>query len=617
MADNTPLLSIRNLIAGYYTPSGVILGVVGVSFDIYENEILAIVGESGSGKSTLASAIYGILKYPGKVFHGEVIYNGQDLLKLDYDELRNVRMREISMVPQYAMDALNPVIKIGDFMIRALEEHGISGSEAEKRIKEKLQLVRLPEKVLNMYPHELSGGMRQRAVIATSLLLDPKLVILDEPTTGLDVIVQYKILKDLKEIQRKLGISVMIISHDLPLMMMIADRVGILYGGELVELGHRDSVLYSPKHPYSLLLLKSVPSLINLREKLLTIPGSPPVLLNKAPNICVFYDRCPFRMDICRTEKPRLLNINGGHYVRCFIPQRESGVDLNNLPVPEDYYAEEEELSSREINVDNNVVLKAENLVKVFYVNKGLIAKEPLYAVNDVSFELKRGIITALVGGSGHGKSTIARILAGIEDQTSGKIFLEGQDYSYVAKRRSLYYRSKVQMVFQDPYSSLDPRHTVRWHIERPLRIHKKIKSKEELNVKIAQILKMVGLKPPEKYMNKYPHELSGGERQRVAIARAISVEPHVLLADEPVSMLDASLRAGILNLLKGLKRLGMSILYITHDIATVAYIADEVMVIHNGKIVEKGDVRNIIKNPKHPYTQELIEAVPDPYKRI
>lgn len=617
MDNETVLLSVRNLIAGYYTSSGVVLGVTGVSFDIYKNEILAIVGESGSGKSTLASAIYGVLKYPGKVFYGEVLYQGKNLLGLNYDELRKIRMKEISLVPQYAMDALNPVMKIGDFMRKALEEHDVTGKEAEERIREKLKLVRLPENVVNMYPHELSGGMRQRAVIATSLLLDPKLVILDEPTTGLDVLVQYSILKDIKEIQRELGISVMIISHDLPLMMMIADRVGILYGGQMVEIGSRDAVLYSPKHPYSYLLLRSVPSLVNVREKLLAIPGSPPVLLNGVPNSCIFYDRCPFRMDVCKMEMPKLVNINGAHYSRCYIPQQNNSIDFNSLQVPKDYYAEHEELSSKAIPTNNEVLLRVEDLTKVFYVSKGLISKAPLYAVNGVSFELRRGIITALVGGSGHGKSTIARIIAGIEEQTSGKIYLEGQDFTPVGKRRSSYYRSKVQMVFQDPYSSLDPRHTVRWHIERPLLIHKKVSSKEELEPKIMQILRMVGLKPPEKYINKYPHELSGGERQRVAIARAISIEPEVLLADEPVSMLDASVRAGILNLLKGLKQLGMSILYITHDIATVTYIADEMMVIYNGRIVEKGKVWDIVKNPKHEYTQQLIEAVPDPYKRI
>ncbi|TRM86743.1 ABC transporter ATP-binding protein, partial [Sulfolobus sp. C3] len=231
--------------------------------------------------------------------------------------------------------------------------------------------------------------------------------------------------------------------------------------------------------------------------------------------------------------------------------------------------------------------------------------------------QLKKGKIIALVGGSGHGKSTIARVLAGIEEQTSGKIYLEDKDFSSTSKRRSIYYRSRVQMIFQDPYSSLDPRHTVKWHIERPLLLHKKVRNKSELESKIGEILKTVGLKPPEKYLGKYPHELSGGERQRVAIARAISVEPKVLIADEPVSMLDASVRAGILNLLKNFKKLGMSILYITHDIATVSYVADEMMVIYKGKIVESGNVWDIVKNPNHEYTKELISAVPDPYKRI
>ncbi|MEB3691182.1 MAG: ABC transporter ATP-binding protein [Caldisphaeraceae archaeon] len=613
------IMKIRNLIAGYYTKSGIVFAVRGVSLDIYKNEILAIVGESGCGKSTLLSSIYRILKPPGKIFNGQVIFNGVDLLKIDEEKLRQMRMKEFSLVPQYAMDALNPVMKIGDYMKSALKDHEISASEAERLIDEKLDLVRLPRDIKNMYPHELSGGMRQRIVIATSLLLNPTLVFLDEPTTGLDVVVQYEILKDVKEIAKKLELSIVVISHDLPLMMMFAERIGIMYAGELVEIGDRDSVLYRPRHPYTMLLIKSVPSLINVRERLYMIPGTPPTLLNNVPNRCSFYDRCPFRFNRCFTERP-ILKEKDGRFSRCFLTHEED-VDLNLKPIPKEYYAEElardKSLVTFNISGEKEKVIEVKDLVKIFTIRTGLITRRPLYAVNGVSFDLKMGSITSLVGGSGHGKSTIARILAGIEKQTSGYIYINGVDVSKLHKRREQWYKSKVQMVFQDPYSSLDPRHNVKWHIERPLLIHKKAKNEKELNEKIRQVMYLVDLKPPEKYLYKYPHELSGGERQRVAIGRAIAVEPLVLLADEPVSMLDASVRAGILNLLGRLKKIGMSILYITHDVATVSYISDYIMVIYRGKIVERGKTMDVIKNPRHEYTKKLISVVPDPYKKI
>ncbi|WP_126451379.1 ABC transporter ATP-binding protein [Sulfodiicoccus acidiphilus] len=607
------VMSVKNLVAGYYTPTGVIVTVTGVSFDVNEGEIFAIVGESGCGKSTLAAAIYRLLKPPGKVFHGKVLFHGRDLLELNEEEVRKIRGKEISYVPQYAMDALDPVSKIGKLMKRFLEEHDYNEGEAEREVVEKLKMMRLPEQVVNMYPMELSGGMRQRVVLATSMLLNPRLVILDEPTTGLDVLVQYGILKDLKQVQRQLGFSVIIISHDLPMIMMLADRVSVMYAGELVEVGARDQLLENPKHPYTSLLLRSVPSIMKRRDKLLTIPGSPP-LLTSLPKACRFSPRCPFKVDACEEGHPVLAG--NSHTWRCFVTQ--DGRDVNSLSLPIDYFGGEEVTEGKTGTAsEGDVVMEVRNLTKVFRVGRGLISKEDLVAVNNVSFTLRRNLITALVGGSGHGKSTIARILAGIERQTSGEVFVKGKDYSSFSSRNTREYRSEVQMIFQDPYSSLDPRHTVKWHIERPLRLHGKVKNDEELESKVREILNVVGLRPAERYVGKLPHQLSGGERQRTAVARALAVEPEVLIADEPVSMLDASVRAGVLNLLKKLKGFGMSILYITHDLATVSYVADEMMVIHNGQIVERGEVWQVINSPSHEYTKALIEAVPDPYKRL
>ncbi|WP_338598962.1 ABC transporter ATP-binding protein [Sulfolobus tengchongensis] len=608
------VLDVRELTAGYFTQNGLVVAVTNVNFNVKPNEIVAIAGESGCGKSTLAMAIYGLLKYPAVILKGHVYLNGKDILSMDKDKLRELRMKEFAYIPQFAMDALDPVTKIGDQMIRAALSHGVSESEAHKLVKEKLEIVDLPPNVLNMYPMELSGGMRQRVVIATSILLNPSLIILDEPTTGLDVLVQYEILKDLKKIQRKLGISLLLISHDLSMLMMIADRVAIMYAGEIVEISQREELLKRPSHPYTMLLLNSLPSLIQRRKRLLSIPGNPPLMLSKVPISCRFSDRCPFVMERCKDSHPALVSIGEGHNVRCLLHQ-ERYTDLSNLSLPPDYYVEEEYIADD--HEQGNIVMKIENLSKTYFVRKKFVFTEAIDAVNNVSFDLKKYTITALIGGSGHGKSTIARILAGLVQQTSGKIYLLGEDVSEYRLRNSMWYKENVQMIFQDPYSSLDPRHNVMWHIERPLLIHKKVSDEKHLQTKISEILKSVGLKPPEKYLYKYPHELSGGERQRVAIARAIAVEPKVLIADEPVSMLDASLRAGILNLLKRFKSSGMSILYITHDIATVSYIADEIMVIYRGKIVEKGKTDEVISNPSHEYTKRLIEAIPDPYKTI
>ncbi|MFP3315923.1 MAG: ABC transporter ATP-binding protein [Caldivirga sp.] len=614
---NDILLNVRNLTAGYYTPTGgFYFAVTGVSFDVFKNEILAIVGESGCGKSTLALSIYNNLHSPGKVLSGEVLFEGKDLLKMSKEELRSIRMTRISFVPQYAMDSLDPVTKIGDFMKMALREHGYGELEAEKLIREKLSLMRLPPEVVNMYPLELSGGMRQRVVLATSMLLNPDLIILDEPTTGLDVIVQYEILRDLKIIQRKLGFSILIISHDLPLMMMFADRIAVMYAGEIVEIGSKNELLDNPRHPYTYLLLNSVPSIIKRREVLLSIPGNPPLLTSIEPG-CRFYDRCPFRLSQCKEELPRYIKLSETHHSKCF----RANENFSSLTLKPEYYEElniggYKSITSAPSVGSDGVALSVRDLHKVYTVWRGL-RRIKIYAVNGVSFNLRRGVITALVGGSGHGKSTIAKIIAGIEKQTSGSIFLDGKDFSKPSSRNTMEYRSKVQMVFQDPYSSLDPRHTVEWHIRRPLIIHGKVKNENDLKQRVVNLLTLVGLKPPEKYLNRYPHELSGGERQRVSIARALAVEPAVLIADEPVSMLDASVRAGILNVLKMLRNLNLAILYITHDLATVSYIADEVMVIYNGQIVEKGDVKEVIYNPKHEYTKRLIEAVPDPYKEL
>jgi peptide/nickel transport system ATP-binding protein len=440
--------------------------------------------------------------------------------------------------------------------------------------------------------------MRQRVMIAMALAAEPEVVIMDEPTTALDVVVQREILGEIFDLKDQLGFSVLFITHDLSLLLEIADRVVIMYAGQVVESGTREQIHLRPAHPYTKGLLTSFPRLRGPRVKLSGIPGSPPALRGTLKG-CPFIPRCAFATEACAGIDMALAPVEPAHVTAC---QFVNAAETETAPAAG--------LSESGRAVTGTVALEAVELSKRYALGR----KASVDAVRDVSFELRRGAITALVGESGSGKSTVARLLAGQERRSGGQILLDGEVTDPAAKRGFRAYKGAVQMVFQDPFASLNPLHTVRYHLERALRLHRGRTGSEGGQVELDKLLEQVRLSPAEQYRDAFPHELSGGQRQRVAIARALAASPRVLLADEPVSMLDVSIRLEILDLIEELRaRLDLAVLYITHDIASARYFADEILVMHSGEIVERGPAEQVTQAPTHDYTRLLIDSAPDP----
>ena len=585
------LLELDHLSVDYVLGDRRVRAVDNVSLSIAPGEILGLAGESGCGKSTLASAVLQILKPPAEVSGGRILFQGQDLVAMSREDLRRVRWRHVSLVFQSAMNVLNPVMRVGDQFVDMFKAHDrVRKADALARAGDLLELVGIDRGRVRSYPHELSGGMRQRVVIAMALALEPELIVMDEPTTALDVVVQREILQELEVLKERLGFAVLFITHDLSLLVEFSDRIAIMYAGEIVESAASDVLFRHALHPYTNGLMSSFPPLTGPIVPLTGIPGSPPDLA-KPPSGCRFHPRCPqctgidsnlHRLQI--SERPVLRQIDARP------PGRLS-------------------LGGRAMST-----LEVQRLGKRFPVRGAGLKREMLDAVADVSFTLSPGRVTALVGESGSGKSTVARLLARLYAPTDGRIVFDGHDVSDQRRRRTLLdYRSHVQMIFQDPFASLNPVKRIDYHIARPLQIHH-ICPRGAVDGRVRELLARVGLVPPDEIAQKYPHQLSGGQRQRVAIARALAVEPSVILADEPISMLDVSIRIGILNLILQLKReLGIAFLYITHDIASARYVADEVLVMYRGRIVEQGPTDSVLLDPQHAYTKLLLSAVPNP----
>jgi oligopeptide/dipeptide ABC transporter ATP-binding protein len=529
------LMSIRHLTVTYPTPKGTVVAVDDVSFDLRKGEVFGLAGESGSGKSTIGQAILRILQPPAEVPSGAIDFDGSDVLLMNDSELQSFRWRDGSMVFQSAMNALNPVLSVGEQIADTLEAHGVTEpAEIRKRTLELLALVDIDARNVDAYPHMLSGGMRQRVVMAIALALKPRLVIMDEPTTALDVVVQKEILKRVIALEAELGFSILFISHDLPLMLSFADRVGILWKGKLVEVGEPDALRHGSKHPYTQRLMRSFPSLTGPRS----------------------------------------------------------------------------ERAANQIDPSAAPLLSIRGLSKSYPVGTGLRQKRRL-VLNDVSLTLRRGEIAALVGESGCGKSTIARLLMRLEAPDAGSALFEGKE-ALGKERAPLEYRGKVQVVFQDPFGSLNPVHRVFHPIARPLLLHGRV-APDKVRARVLELLTLVGLEPAEDYIDRYPHSLSGGQRQRVAIARALAAEPRLIIADEPTSMLDVSIRMEILALFRRLAdELGITILFITHDLASARHLADRIFVLYAGTIVEEGPSEELIGSPKHPYTRLLLSSVID-----
>ena len=603
-----PLLQIEDLNVQFVTSHGTVRAVEGLSYSVHPGEMVAIVGESGSGKSVSALAVMRLLPPGTARTRGSVRFGGRELLHLSEEEMRRIRGREIAMIFQEPMTSLNPVLRIGLQITEPLTIHlSMDAAAARARAIELLTLVGItdPESRLNQYPHQLSGGMRQRVMIAIGLACNPKLLIADEPTTALDVTIQAQILELMKDLSRRLGVAVVIITHNLGIVARYADRVNVLYAARLVESGTAERVFGRPLHPYARGLLSAVPRLDRGRSaKLATIDGAPPNLLNP-PSGCRFRPRCRFAIEKCLQDPP-LETAEPGHLAACHRVAEIEALD------PLTAQAETASKAAALNGHDAEGILAIKGAKKYFPVRAGLFRRPRLVrAVDDVTIAIKRGETLGLVGESGCGKSTLGRLVLRLDDPTAGEIRFEGVDLAPLDRNQMVAVRKKMQVIFQDPYSSLNPRMTVGQIIAEPIHVHG-ILPKPQINDRVAELLQVVGLFP---YMAlRYPHELSGGQRQRVGIARALAVDPRVIVCDEAVSALDVSIQGQVINLLEELQqRLGLTYLFIAHDLAVVRHISSKVAVMYLGRIVEYAPADELFANPKHPYTRALLAAAPVP----
>ena len=636
-----PVLEIRGLSVDYGFGGNAVHAVVDCDLTLRRGEVMGLAGESGSGKSTLAMAAIRLLRSPAVITGGQVLFHSRptpgsgpvrtlDLLAAGDEELRSVRWSEISVVLQSALNALNPVATIGAQFYDLLQVHrpDLSKSARWDRAAELLTMVGMTADRLRSYAHELSGGMRQRAMIAMALALEPQVMIMDEPTTALDVVTQRQILEELMELRDRLGFAALFITHDLSLLVELADEIAVMYAGRLMERAPAASLFRAPRLPYTYGLLHCFPPMHGERRPMTGIPGSPPDL-RAVPSGCAFHPRCQWAMARCSVDIPRLEAVDGSHReVACWlhdgdltVPAELGGSDPamvgTGQAVPAAVGGQDRSVTLTIVGTSTEPsaappVLEGRDLNKIFWVRRGrgpLARKARLRAVEGVSISLAAGTVTAVVGESGSGKTTVARLLAKIITPDGGRLFVDGQEAPPGRSRR---YASQVQMIFQDPFASLNPVHRIRHHLVRPLKIHHL--AEHDVDAAVAELLERVSLEPPQSFIDKFPYELSGGQRQRVAIARTLAVRPRVLLADEPVSMLDVSIRLGVLNLLADLRdRDHLAILYVTHDIASARYLADTIVVMYAGQVVESAPSVGLTDNPAHPYTQLLLSAAPDP----
>jgi peptide/nickel transport system ATP-binding protein len=605
--DQRPILEIEDLHVHFVTSHGRVRAVEGVSYVVHPGEMVAIVGESGSGKSVSALTVMRLLPpNTARIMRGDIRFEGRSLLALDDEEMRKIRGRDISMIFQEPMTSLNPVLTIGLQIKEPLLIHmGMSEEQATARAIELLTLVGItdPASRLAQYPHQLSGGMRQRVMIAIGLACNPKLLIADEPTTALDVTIQAQILELMKDLSRRLGVAVIIITHNLGIVARYADRVNVMYAARIVESGTAEAVFGRPLHPYARGLLSAVPRLDRGRAmKLATIEGSPPNLLNP-PEGCRFRPRCRYAVEACQHEPP-FMEIESGHFSACHRSPEIEIIDRMDAALAS---------GSKSVPAGAPDMLDLRHASKFFDVGGGFLRgpKKIVRAVNDVSLTVKAGETVGLVGESGCGKSTLGRLVLRLEEPTTGEIIFDGVDLAPLGRREMTDVRKKMQVIFQDPYSSLNPRMTVGQIIAEPMRVHG-LRPKGEIDGRVAELLQLVGLFP---YMAlRYPHELSGGQRQRVGIARALAVEPRVIVCDEAVSALDVSIQGQVINLLEELQeKLGLTYLFIAHDLAVVRHISTRVAVMYLGRIVELAAADELFARPMHPYTQALLAAAPVP----
>lgn len=613
-----PVISVRDLTVSFASEAGTVHAVRGMNFDLYPGKTLGIVGESGSGKSVTSMAIMGLLDKNASV-KGSITYHGEELLNKSDFEMSEIRGKGIAMVFQDPLSALTPVFSIGDQIKEALVAHNPKMTEQQiyDRSIELMNLVGIPdpEGRLKSFPHEFSGGMRQRVMIAMAIANDPDVIIADEPTTALDVTIQAQVLEVLRKAQRETGAAVIFITHDLGVIAGVADDIVVMYAGRPVEKADVDSIFDRPAMPYTMGLLGAVPRSDRERNsRLVPIPGSPMNLVNM-PKGCPFAPRCPLATDICHTTEPAMEPVPGrpGQFVACHRTQEivSKGLTFH------DVYTVAEAAKSKFAGVprdERKMVLDVKHMRKTFPLTAGGFLRRKIgevKAVDDVTLDVREGETVALVGESGSGKSTTLMEIMAFKQPQDGEIEMFGTKLEHKMpreKRREL--RSSVQYVFQDPMSSLDPRLPIYDILAEPMKVQHY--SKEQIRERIGELMRLVELNPDQ--VDRFPTQFSGGQRQRIAIARALSVNPQLVLLDEPVSALDVSIQAGVINLLEDLQnKLGVAYLFVAHNLSVVRHISSRVAVMYLGRIVESGDTEDVFEHPLHPYTQALISAVPVP----
>lgn len=601
--SNSNLLEVREVRTWFGQPDDPVRAVDGINFDIARGETLALLGESGCGKSMSALSIMRLVPAPaGRIVSGNIIYDGVDLLGLSETQMHSYRGGRIAMIFQEPMTSLNPVLTVGKQIIEVLRQHlGMKGDAARSRCIELLDDVGIPdpERRINEYPHQLSGGMKQRVMIAIALAAEPDLLIADEPTTALDVTIQAQILELLKDLQKKKNMAMLMITHDLGVVSDFADNIAVMYAGTIVEQADRNSFFSDPKHPYSRKLFDSLPDRNKRGHHLAVIRGSVPSLKQSFSG-CRFAERCELATEVCNTTVPELKIISPSHSVHCHHFDRQ-------LPSVE---PEKREIQNE--NISDDVLLNVEDMQVYFPVHKGIFRRIHGYvkAVDGISLQLKTGRTLAIVGESGCGKTTAGKGILQLIRPKAGEVQFNGKNLTQMSNTALRTCRSDMQIIFQDPYSSMNPRMMVGNIIEEGMIIQKKGLSTNARKKRIDQLLDMVGLSVDAK--TRYPHEFSGGQRQRICIARALAVEPKLIVCDEPTSALDVSVQAQILNLLKDLQQeMRLSYLLITHNMSVVDYLADELAVMYLGRIVEFGPTEEVMNKPAHPYTRALLSAVP------
>ncbi|MBW1961834.1 MAG: dipeptide ABC transporter ATP-binding protein [Deltaproteobacteria bacterium] len=602
-----PVLRIENLTIGYETEMGLLKAVRGISIDIQPRESFGLVGESGSGKTTLALGAIGYLAGNGRILEGRVFLKDQELTALPKKEMYRIWGRRVGMVYQNPGSALNPSMTIGRQLAETAKAHqAISSKQANDMALMMLAKVEMPnpESVARQYPHQLSGGMLQRCVIAMGLINNPELLIMDEPTTALDVTTQAVVLDLVSELKRKVKSAIFYITHDLAVVAKICDRIGVIYAGELMEMGLTRILFKSPLHPYTRSLLGCVPRFETKirKQSLVSIPGLIP-RLDELPHGCVFAPRCGFVRDMCRQARPPLMEADPGHYTAC--------LRWRLLPAKFEPLREERKQDHPGMTP---VLLETRKIKKHFTALEGLFhfgsrGKKMVKAVDGVSLKVRRGFTLGIVGESGCGKTTLVRTIIGLLKPTSGQTLLHTETLEPSAAERPRAILKKIQMVFQHPEASLNPRRTVAQAIQRPMMLFSGM-DRNKLITRTYELLEAVNL--PASYYNRFPGELSGGEKQRVAIARAFAADPELILLDEPLSALDVSVQASLINLLFDLQdKSNITYLFISHDLATVYHFSDWIAVMYLGRVVELGNADAVFSPPYHPYTEALLSAVP------